>query len=89
MHWNWESRFDLGLNAAKNTDYIKSASNESCSELNFLQNVSGHVSPSISPGVEQRSPKITLPEKYLKSKIHLSKRPYRCKKLQNFLAFTM
>ncbi len=35
----WESKFTLGLNAAKNTHfiYIKNASNKNCSEFNLLQ----------------------------------------------------
>ncbi len=33
----WESRFTLGLNPAKNIDYIENCSNESCTKLNFLQ----------------------------------------------------
>ncbi len=32
-----ESKLSLGLNAAKNTDRIKKASNKSCSKLNFVQ----------------------------------------------------
>ncbi len=32
-----ESRFTLGLNAAKNTDYRKKISNKICGEFNFLQ----------------------------------------------------
>ncbi len=37
IYLEWESRFTSGLNAAKNTDHIKNASNKNCSELNFLQ----------------------------------------------------
>ncbi len=41
-HYNaleWESKFTLGLNAEKIIDYVKKyTSNESCLELNFLQN---------------------------------------------------
>ncbi len=35
----WESRFTLALNAAKNIDYIEKCSNKICSWLNFLQKV--------------------------------------------------
>ncbi len=35
--WESTSRFTLGLNAAKNIDYIKNASSRSCVELNFVQ----------------------------------------------------
>ncbi len=44
----WESRFTLGVNAAKNTDYKKNVSNKNCSEFNFLQKLSGCVCLSIS-----------------------------------------
>ncbi len=42
--WNnaleWESSFTLGLNTAKNTDYIeKLAWNKSCAELNILEKI--------------------------------------------------
>ncbi len=33
----WENRFTLGFNTAKNTGYMKKASNKSCCELNFVQ----------------------------------------------------
>ncbi len=43
--------FTLGLNAAKNTHYIKKASNKSYSELNFVQKSRWvHVSTSTSSG---------------------------------------
>ncbi len=34
---NGKSRFNLGVNAVKNTHYIKRISNKSCSELNFVK----------------------------------------------------
>ncbi len=33
----WEIRFTLGLNAAKNTHYIKKPSNKNCPVFNFVQ----------------------------------------------------
>ncbi len=33
----WESKFTLGLNAAKNTNYINKVSIKNCSEFNFQQ----------------------------------------------------
>ncbi len=54
----WQSRFTLGLNAAKNVHYIKNASNKICSKLNFVQkSQSAHmsISPRNGPG-PQRSP---------------------------------
>ncbi len=39
----WDIRFTLGLNATKNTHYIKKASNESCSKLNSYKKVSRHI----------------------------------------------
>ncbi len=44
------SRFVLLLNAAKNTDNIKNASNKNCSEFDFLQK-SQWAHMSISPGM--------------------------------------
>ncbi len=44
----WESRFTLGVNAGKNTDYIKNVSNKNCLEFNFRQKVSGRICLSIS-----------------------------------------
>ncbi len=52
----WESRFILGLNAAKNADYMKNGSNKNCSELISLQK-SNWTHISISPEVELGSSK--------------------------------
>ncbi len=35
----WESRFTLALNTAKNIDYIENASNKSWAQLKFLQKI--------------------------------------------------
>ncbi len=46
-----ESKFTLGMSAAKNTNCIKNDSNNNYSELNFLQKHGGRISLS-PPGVE-------------------------------------
>ncbi len=43
-----ESRLTLGVNALKNTDYIKNVSNKNCLEFNFLQKLGGSICLSIS-----------------------------------------
>ncbi len=44
----WEDRFTLRVNSAKNTDYIKKVH---CLEFNFLQKLSGRICLSISGAV--------------------------------------
>ncbi len=44
----WESRFTLGVNYAKNSDYIKNVSSKNCLEFNFGQKLSGRICLSIS-----------------------------------------
>ncbi len=49
-----EIRFTLGLNAAKNTHYMKKALNKSCLEMNFLQkSLRAHMSISPTSGVSE------------------------------------
>ncbi len=54
----WESRFTLGLNAAKITNYKKNCLNKSCWELNFVQKSQWtHFSISPRSGAELRGSK--------------------------------
>ncbi len=54
----WEIGFTFGLNAAKNTHYVKKGSNKSCLELNFVQK-SSRAHMSISPASGAGAPQIS------------------------------